>query len=95
MFLGKTSAALDLLSQKGKNGVLSASSLVYPDDPASPSVLEVLKSKHPCAQPATADALFTDHWMPAQEHLVIFDRIDASWIRSAALTPKVMLVLSA
>ena len=88
MFLRKTSAALDLLSQKGKYGVLSASDLVYPDDPTSPSVLEVLRSKHPPAQPVTADALLSDHRMPPQEHPDSFDRIDASWIRFAALDTK-------
>ncbi len=91
MFLGKASAALDLLSEKGKGGVLSASDPVNPDDPASPSVVEVLRSKHPPAQPAqpaTAEALIPDHQMPPQEHPVIFDRIDASWIHSAALNTK-------
>ena len=88
MFMGKTSAALDLLSQKGRGGVLCASEPSNPDDPASPSVLTVLKSKHPRAQPATTDAVVLDYLVPPQVHPVIYDRIDASSIRSAALNTK-------
>ena len=87
MFGGETSAALDLLSQKGKGGVLNATDPVNPDDPASPSVLEALKSKHPHAQPATTDALLPDI-DPTQVHPVIYDMIDASCIRTAALNTK-------
>ena len=88
MFKGKISAALNLLSQRGEGGVLHSSEHSNPDDPTSPSVLEVLRSKHPPAQPAIADALVLDHQEPPQVHPVIYDRIDSSCIRSAALNTK-------
>ena len=77
MLRGKTSAALDLLSQKGKGGVLRAADPANPDDPASPTVLEVLKSKHPHAQPATTEALLPD-LDPTQVHPVIYDMIKSA-----------------
>ena len=88
MLKGKTSAALDLLSQKGKGCVLHATDSSNPEDPASPSVLDVLKSKHPPARATTVDALPLNHQEPPKVHPVIYDRIDAGWIRSAALNTK-------
>lgn len=90
MFKEKTSAALDLLSQKGKGGVLHVhpTDPSNPDDPAPPSILDVLKSKLTHAQPATFDALPLDHQEPPRVHPVIYDRMDAGWIRSAALNTK-------
>ena len=88
MFRGKTSNALDMLSQKGKGGVLNITDPANPDDPASPPVLEVLKLKHPPARPAITDALILDRQDPPQVHPVIYDRIDASCIRTAALNTK-------
>ena len=64
MFKGKVSAALDLLAQKGKGGVLHTRNLANQDDPSSPTVLDVLKSKHPPPQPATTDALTHDSLNP-------------------------------
>ena len=86
MFRGKTGAALDLLSHKGTGGVLHVNDPVTKDDPTSPFVLDVLKSKHPAAQPASAEALLSDCQDPPIVHPVIFDQIDASSIRSAALS---------
>ncbi|ETX01015.1 MAG: hypothetical protein ETSY2_37945 [Candidatus Entotheonella gemina] len=85
MFRGKTGAALDLLSRKGTDGVLHVNDPVIKDDPTSPSVLDVLKSKHPAAEHAPADALLSISQDPPIVHPVIFDQIDASSIRSAAL----------
>ena len=86
MFRGKTGAALDLLSHKGSGGVLHVNDPVFKDDLSSPSVLEVLKAKHPAARPASADALLSDNRDLPTVHPVIFDQIDASSIRSAALS---------
>ena len=86
MFQGKTGAALDLLSHKGTGGVLHVNDPATKDDPTSPSVLEVLKTKHPAAQPASAEALLSNCQDPPIAHPVIFDQIDASSIRSAALS---------
>ena len=56
--------------------------------PLSPTILDVLKTKHPAAQPATADALLGDCSDPPTAHPIIFDKIDAISIRSAALATK-------
>ena len=88
MFEGKVSAAIDLLAQKGKGGVLRVSNPSNPDDPESPLVVEVLRSKHPPAKPATPTALVMSHQEPPQVHPVIYDRIGACCICSAALNTK-------
>ena len=86
MFRGKTSAALDLLVSRGSSGVLHVNDPTNNQDPTSPSVLDVLKSKHPAAQPAPLEALVPDHQLPTEVHPVIFDKIDAAAIRTAALS---------
>ena len=73
---------------KRARGCLHATDPSNPDDPASPSDLDVLKSKHPPARPATVDTLPLDHQEPPRVHPVIYDRIDAGWIYSAALNTK-------
>ena len=88
MFKGKTSAALQLLSQRGKGGILHANDPIIRSDPGSETVLDVLRSKHPHAQPASPKVLPLGHTEIPQVHPVIFDRIDASSIRSAALHTK-------
>ena len=50
MFKGKCKAALDLLSDSGKGGVLHLNALVNSDDSSSLSVREALLQKHPPAQ---------------------------------------------
>ena len=88
MFKGKTSAALDLICSKGNSTILHANDPAIKDDPSSPSVLDVLKSKHPTTRPASEDALLSPHQEPPTIHPVIFDRIDAGSIRFAALSTK-------
>ena len=88
MFKGKTSAAMDLLSKRGSSSVLHARDPVNKDDGSSPTVLGVLRSKHPCAQAATDEILLHPGEEPPSVHPVIFDSIDASAIRSAALATK-------
>ena len=65
----KTSAALDLLAHNGSSGVLHVDDPANREDPASPSVLDVLKSKHPAAQPAAPEALISDHQLPSPSFL--------------------------
>ena len=66
---------------------------MHPDDkvdtnnPDSLSVLEVLKSKHPYAQQATAEALIQGP-VPSPSHPVICDSINAASIHTAALHTK-------
>ncbi len=51
MFKGKTHAALDLLANTGKGGVLHLEQPADSADPNSKTVKEILESKHPPAQP--------------------------------------------
>lgn len=55
MFKGKTKAALQLLSNQGKGGVLHPDDTVPSNNSESLSVLEILKSKHSAAEPASAN----------------------------------------
>ena len=88
MFQGKTSAALHLLSQSDCRGVLHVDDPANQDDPDSQSVLDILKSKHPQAQPASPVAAPWSSVEVPQIHPVVFERINASSIRSAALRTK-------
>ncbi len=82
MFTGKCKAAIDLLSNTRKGGVHHILNHVDPEDPSSPSVRDVLISKHPSAQPAHQDYILGEE--PEIPHPTIFDAIDAGVIRSAA-----------
>lgn len=75
MFKGKVKAALDLLSNSGKGGVLHLDAHVNPDDPLSPSVRETLLQKHPPAQRAHPECIGEE---PQEPHPVIFESLDAS-----------------
>ena len=83
MFAGKCKAALDLLSNADKSGLLHLNNSANPDDPSSPSVKDVLISKHPPAQPVHHDCILPED--PQDPHPIIFDSIDANSIRSAAV----------
>ena len=84
MHAGKTKAALDPLSSNGeKGGVLHLTDPSDPNNPDSPTVKEVLNSKHPEGQHAKADCIITSN--PQDAHPIIFESIDANTIRSAAL----------
>ena len=56
MFEGKTKAALQLLAGKGRGGVLNLDDDAV-TDPLIHSVREVLRSKHPTAQPLHLNCL--------------------------------------
>ena len=58
------------------------------NDSYSQTVLEVLTSKHPQAQPASTEAIQVNDSEVPQVHPVVFDRIHARCIRSAALNTK-------
>ena len=66
MFKGKTHAALQLLSNKGKGDILHLDSMVD-----SKSVKDILKSKHPLGQPAHPDSIICG--TPPNIHPVVFD----------------------
>ena len=88
MFRGKTNAALQLLSEQGKGGILRVDDLIDQGDHVQKSVLDILRSKHPPAQPVLPSALIDGNADPPVVHPVVFDRITAACIRRAALRTK-------
>ena len=83
MFTGNCKATLDLLSNSGEGGILHLDDCTDASMPNSPTVREVLISKHPRGQTARANCILQS---PTKEvHPVIFESIDASVIRSAAM----------
>ena len=79
MFEGKTKAAIRLLTEDAKGGVLCLSDHVD----TNRTVKDVLIDKHPSGQPAHPESMIKDD--PPEVHPVLFESIDASMIRSAAL----------
>ncbi len=86
MFQGKVKAALDLLSDKVNAGTLGLDDLIPKSDGEHQSVREILKAKHPPGEPAIWDSLIDVD--PPPVHSVIFDSLDASTIRAAAMRTK-------
>ena len=79
MFEGKTKAAIRLLTEQAKGGVLRLNDKVDCNN----TVRDVLIDKHPSGQPAHPDCIIEED--PPEVHHVLFESIDASMIRSAAL----------
>jgi len=82
MFQGKTKAALRLLSEQSKGGVLHLDDSIEAGN-AERKVRDILADKHPIGQPAPPDAVIKDDLLDV--HPVLFDSLDATVIRSAAL----------
>ena len=82
MFQGK----LDLLSQEARGDLLHLSDLVNPKDLTPQTVKDVLKDKPSMAHAVSSAALIQGE--PPETNRVIFDAIDASVIRSCALSTK-------
>ncbi len=83
MFTGKCGAALDLLTDSKEGGVLHLADRVDPNNPNSPSVQETLANKHPKGQTTLSNCILPSP--PQEVHPVVFDALNASTIRSAAL----------
>ena len=82
MFQGKVKSAMDLLTNKSKGGLLHLNDVV--SCPAGEkSVRDILRDKHPPAQPIHQEALLSED--PPLVHPVVFDSIDKGLVRSAAL----------
>ena len=79
MFGRKTKAGIRLLAEEAKDGVLHLTDHVD----TNRTVRGVLIDKHPSGQPAHPDSLIEDD--PPAIHPVVFESIDASMIRLAAL----------
>ena len=86
MFQGKTHAALQLLTDKGKGGVLHLHDIINNEGPNPTTVKDVLKSKHPSSRAPTPDSMYQGK--PPDVHPVTFEPIDASLIKSIALSTK-------
>ncbi len=78
MFVGKTGAAIRLLSNQSNAGVLRPEDRI-----GDQSVRDILREKHPSPQMPSPDSLIPDD--PEEIHPVLFETIDASLIRSTAL----------
>ena len=85
VFQGKIKQAIQLLSDKSRGRVLHIHDHTSPSDPSSPTVLSVLKSKHPKSQPCSLTAIFDNENDPPSFHPVIFEQIDANCIRTASI----------
>ena len=84
MFHGKVKEALRLLSTKEKGTPLNIQSVVSSSNPPH-TVLQELQTKHPSGHAAFPEALLTSAPSPPPSHPVIFDQLQGSTIRSAAL----------
>ena len=78
MLQGKTKAALRLISDHCKGGVLRLDSHIPSSDPETEpqTVREILASKQPPAQPASAETILLSESDPPTVHPVMFDCID-------------------
>ena len=83
VFDGKYKAAMDILCNSDKGGVLHLSDHIDPNDLESPTVKDELFKKHPTGQSANTNCIVQS--APLDAHPVIFEAIDATVIRSAAL----------
>ena len=83
MFNGKTKNALDMLSGRGKGRLLHLSEIV--DTKENKTVRDVLETKHPSAAPLYPECLDTNSDSSLVFHPIIFEALDGSVIRAAAL----------
>ena len=85
MFKGKVNAAIQVLAQHGKGGVLHVEDNIDLGDQGVKSLLDISSSKHPNATPARPEALMMDNADPPPVHPVVYDQITASCIQSVIL----------
>lgn len=71
------------LKHTGDGGILHLDDYTDPSATDSPTVRDVLLSKHPMGQTACANCILQSP--PQEVHPVIFESIDASVIRTAAM----------
>ena len=86
MFMGKCKAALDLLANNNNGGLLHLDHPVDGNSTNSPTVRDILISKHPVSQPAYNSCTIPSD--PQDPHPIIFDSLDADTILSAGLKTK-------
>ncbi len=83
MFTGKCGAALDILADNREGGVYYTLLTVWTQTTLILSQLEKPANKHPKGQPPHPNCILPSP--PQEVHPVVFDALDASSIRSAAL----------
>ena len=84
MFEGKTSATLKLITGHQRSCLLQLNEQI---DPSNPNCLvrDILKEKHPPAQPLSQDCLISEVSESAPFHHIISEAFNGPMIRSAAL----------
>ena len=85
---GQSQCCHRLAFPEGTGGVQDSKDPVEKDDLLYPSVLNVLRSKHPPAQPVTAVSLIHVTSAPRKVHPLVYDNIDTGAICSAALNTR-------
>ena len=86
MFQGRVKAALRLITEQSGGGILQLDSCVSGSPNNAPlTVHDVLLSKHPSGQPVSANALYDTTTEPPIVHPVVFEAMDATAIKRAAL----------
>lgn len=83
----KIITALQLLSEDSSNSLLDLSKIVKTPGGTRRSLKELLKEKHPDSKPASIDSP-TKNVPASSPHPILFNRINESSIRSAALCTK-------
>ncbi len=86
MFRGKVRDALKLLSESDEGGPLSLSDTVSDSPPTT--VFDVLKSKHPPAQPTHPETIINKNLTPPPVHPVIFTILMHTVSEKLLLTPQ-------
>jgi len=84
MVQGKIRAALQLLTDQSK-GVLQLNDVIPSNTSDSVSVRDILERKHPPGHPAQPDIILQGDNISPVIHPVVFDSLDATRIRTAAL----------
>ena len=85
MLEGKCKAAINLLTESTRGGCLKLDTIIPSEHSKQVTVLDALLEKHPAKQPASPDIILMNSSTPPTPHPIIFDSIDASTIRAAAL----------
>ena len=85
MMEGKVRAAIRLISEESKGGLLNLNTQLQTDSASTDSVRNILLKKHPPRNKAKLSSIITPDNPPPEPHPIIFKKIDGELIRSTAL----------
>ena len=85
MMVGKVKAALRLITDHSKGGLLPLDSLITTADSTTETVRQSVTNKHPPGRPLKPSAISSSDPTIPEPHPVLFDQIDGSLIRTVAL----------